>query len=55
MTSHCAKCGGLVVLEEILDFYRMTGWRCVNCGWNRRDIQWAPAVDGRAMRRGTFK
>lgn len=55
MKSSCVRCGGLLVLEEILDFYRMVGWRCVNCGWNRRDLHWSPPVERRAMRRGAYK
>lgn len=52
MMASCVKCGGLIVLEQILDFYRMSGWRCVNCGWNRGDIQWSPTVERREMKRG---
>jgi len=37
MTSNCAKCGGLVVAVEVLDFYQTNDRKCVNCGWYCRE------------------
>lgn len=36
----CHKCEGLLVVERVLDFYgAKSGWKCVNCGWFRRESQ----------------
>jgi hypothetical protein len=38
MKGSCQKCGGLLVLERVLDYYGpLAGMKCVNCGWSRRD------------------
>lgn len=38
MNGFCDKCGGLLVVERVMDFYApSSGWKCVNCGWCRRD------------------
>lgn len=33
----CAKCGGLVIMELAMDFYRARYWKCVNCGWSCKE------------------
>lgn len=38
--SLCHKCGGLLVVERVLDFYGpIFAWKCVNCGWFHRESQ----------------
>lgn len=33
----CQKCGGLLVVERVLDYYGpLAGMKCLNCGWMRR-------------------
>lgn len=39
MTSTCEKCGGLLIGEQVLDYYQTRRWKCVNCGWYRGDGQ----------------
>lgn len=40
MKDSCQKCGGLLVVERVLEYYGpMAGVKCVNCGWYRRDLQ----------------
>lgn len=39
MTLICEKCGGLLVGDQELDNYQAQRWKCVNCGWYRRDGQ----------------
>ncbi len=39
MKTNCLKCGGLMVSEEVLDFYGANDWKCVNCGWFQRECQ----------------
>lgn len=39
MTPTCKRCGGLVIGEQSLDYYQTHCWRCVNCGWHRRETQ----------------
>ncbi len=37
MKGSCQKCGGLLVIERVLDYYGpLAGVKCVNCGWFRR-------------------
>lgn len=33
----CDKCGGLLIGELPMDFYRARHWKCVNCGWSREE------------------
>ena len=28
-----------MISEEVLDFYAANDWKCVNCGWLRRECQ----------------
>lgn len=38
MKGSCQKCGGLLVVERVLDYYGpLAGVKCVNCGWSCRD------------------
>lgn len=38
MKGPCQKCGGLLVIERVLDYYGpLAGVKCVNCGWSCRD------------------
>lgn len=39
MTLICEKCGGLLVGDQELDNYQAERWKCINCGWYRRDGQ----------------
>lgn len=39
MTSICKRCGGFLVGEQALDYYQTRCWKCVNCGWYRRETQ----------------
>lgn len=56
MKSSCQKCGGLLVVERVLEYYGpMAGVKCVNCGWYRRDIQpWSRPAGG-SSNRGAYK
>lgn len=30
---NCLKCGGYMIIEQVLDFYaKEAKWRCINCG-----------------------
>lgn len=52
----CHKCGGLLVVERTLDFYGpLPGWKCVNCGWYRRDHQQSRGMGGRAEKQGDLQ
>lgn len=56
MTGACQKCGGLLVVDRVLDYYGpMAGVKCVNCGWFRRDLQpwFTPA--GKSIGRGSSR
>lgn len=54
MTKICPKCSGLMVAEQLMEFYGpSTGWKCINCGWLRTDTQQAaslPHATSRACR-----
>ncbi|MCC6141398.1 MAG: hypothetical protein IT389_12385 [Nitrospira sp.] len=52
MKSSCQKCGGLLVIERVLEYYGpMAGMKCVNCGWYRRDLQpWFKPAGGASRR-----
>ena len=44
MNGSCRKCGGLLIVERVLEYYRpLTGVKCINCGWFRRE---APSSHG---------
>ena len=47
LNAPCLRCGGLLVSERVLDFYGpLPGWKCVNCGWLRRNVQPLQSRDG---------
>lgn len=37
MKTTCGRCGGYVIGERDLDYYRARHWRCINCGWCREE------------------
>jgi len=39
MKTNCLKCGDLMVSEKVVDFYGANDWKCINCGWPRREWQ----------------
>lgn len=56
MKGSCQKCGGLLVVERVLDYYGpLAGVKCVNCGWSRRDPLPVFGSTLGSMRRGAYK
>lgn len=56
MKGSCQKCGGLLVVERVLDYYGpLAGMKCVNCGWSRRDPLPLFGSPGSSSRQATSK
>lgn len=56
MNGSCQKCGGLLVVERVLDYYGpVAGLKCVNCGWYRRDTQPSISAAGGSANRSARK
>lgn len=56
MKGSCQKCGGLLVVERVLDYYGpLAGVKCVNCGWSRRDPLPLFGSSGGSTSRGVYK
>jgi transcription elongation factor Elf1 len=56
MKGSCQKCGGLLVVERVLDYYGpLAGVKCVNCGWSCRDPLPLFGADGGSIRRVAHK
>jgi len=55
MNGMCQKCGGLVVVEKVLDYYGPDGGlRCVNCGWHCRNLSPTPRMENHPLKRGAY-
>lgn len=55
MKSTCRRCGGFVVDEQVLDYYQASRWRCVNCGWYRRETEISSRRAVRLANRGAYR
>lgn len=55
MTSICDRCGGRVIGERVPDYYQARQWRCVNCGWYRKDTQLRPGRVICPAKRGVYQ
>jgi hypothetical protein len=55
MKRNCLKCGGLMVSEKVLDFYGASDWKCLNCGWLRRECQQFKQSSGDAVTRDSYR
>ena len=55
MKSTCGRCGGFVVDEQVLDYYQASRWRCVNCGWYRRETEISSSRAVRLANRGAYR
>ena len=52
----CEKCGGLLIVEQALDYYwPLSAWKCFNCGWCRRETQPFHRSGVRVAHRGAYK
>jgi hypothetical protein len=56
MNGACQKCGGLLIVERVVDYYGpVAGVRCVNCGWHRRNVQPTPRMENQMRNSGAYK
>jgi uncharacterized Zn finger protein len=54
MNGSCRKCGGLLIVERVLEYYRpLTGVKCINCGWFRREAPASHSSTSGVTTRGT--
>ncbi len=50
----CPKCRGFMIAEQLVEYYGpSSGWRCINCGWQRPESPIAPSRNPAADRRET--
>lgn len=56
MNGSCRKCGGFMIVEQVLDYHCPTaGMKCINCGWYRLDVQPSLGPSDAVRNRGAYK